>query len=62
LAVAAEPVCITDGDTLRVLIDGIEDQVRHYRLDAPELVGCGGQVATQFVREALGRNDADLTI
>ncbi len=61
-AVEAELVAIVDGDTLVVTINGVEDEVRLYRADAPEFVGCGGEAATEFAQRALSFNDNDLTI
>ena len=61
-AVPAELVSIVDGDTLVVTIDGVEDEVRTYRSDTPEVDACGGDVATAFAQSALSYNDHDLTI
>lgn len=61
-AVPAELVSIVDGDTLVVTVDGVEDEVRLYRSDAPEVEGCGGDSATEFTQQALAINDNDLTV
>lgn len=46
-AVPAIVASITDGDTLRVALDGREERVRLLALDTPELTGeCGAQRAT----------------
>ena len=42
---------ITDGDTLRVIVDGANEPVRLLEVDAPETNGgCGADRATEFVR------------
>lgn len=61
-AIQAELVSIIDGDTLVVMVEGQEDEVRLYRSDAPEYQGCGGIESTEFVQRALAYNDDDLTI
>jgi micrococcal nuclease len=61
-AVPAELVSIVDGDTLVVTVNGVEEEVRLYRSDAPEWDGCGGEAATAFSQMALAYNDQDLTI
>ena len=43
-------------------IDGVEEEVRTYRSDAPEFNGCGGLSSTEFVQRALAYNNGDLTI
>jgi micrococcal nuclease len=43
-------VAVTDGDTIRVSIDGVEEKIRLIGIDAPELhnpVECFGQQATE---------------
>jgi endonuclease YncB( thermonuclease family) len=47
----AEVASITDGDTLRVIVDGTNEPVRLLEVDAPETDGgCGADRATEFVR------------
>lgn len=61
-AVPAQVVRVTDGDTLKVTVDGVQDTVRLYRADAPEVAGCGGHSATAFAQMALSYNDAGATV
>jgi micrococcal nuclease len=50
-AQVAEVASITDGDTLRALVDGTNEAVRLLEVDAPETSGgCGAAQATEFVR------------
>lgn len=42
---------ITDGDTIRVAVGGVDEPVRLLEVDAPEIDGgCGAEHATAFVR------------
>lgn len=50
-AQAATVTSITDGDTLRVDVDGTNEPVRLLELDAPEVTGdCGASEATEALR------------
>lgn len=56
----AEIVRLIDGDTFEVLIDGVSNRVRIYRVDTPETQNeqhCGGEEATAFADFALSFND-----
>jgi len=56
----AQIMSVTDGDTIRVSVDGVEDRVRLYHIDAPETRNpnmapqCGGTEATAFMEYVLG--------
>lgn len=48
---------ITDGDTMRLVVDGVEIKVRLYGIDAPELSQAYGPEAAKALREmTTGRN------
>lgn len=47
----AEVVSVTDGDTLRVAVDGTEEPVRLIGIDAPERGACYAVEATAALRE-----------
>lgn len=57
---AAHIVSVTDGDTIRVAIDGVEDRVRLYHINAPETkhpnvpTQCGGAEAASYMEYVLG--------
>lgn len=59
-AEAARVVSVTDGDTIRVTVDGVEDRVRLYHIDAPETKHpnvpkqCGGQESTDYMEYVFG--------
>jgi micrococcal nuclease len=61
-AVEALVISVIDGDTLKVITENGEDQVRLYRADTPELAGCGGEEATEFVRDAISMSDEGLAV
>jgi len=56
----AQVVSITDGDTIKVSVNGVEDTVRMYHIDTPETtnfgggIQCGGHEATDYLRFVLG--------
>lgn len=56
----AQVVSITDGDTFKVTVNGVEDTVRMYHIDTPELrhpvrgEQCGAASATNFLTSVLG--------
>lgn len=58
-AVPAQVAGITDGDTFKVTVEGIEDTVRLYDIDTPETLNlaggphCGGDSATDFLTKVL---------
>ncbi len=59
--IPAKLMSIVDGDTLVANINGVEDEVRFYRSDAPEVAGCGGDAATEFLQMVFRFNDENLT-
>lgn len=61
---SGELIRIVDGDTLHILINGVDEDVRLYRADAPELdpLECGGNEATAKLTELLSYNDAGSTV
>ncbi|MFA6582836.1 MAG: thermonuclease family protein [Elusimicrobiaceae bacterium] len=44
-------VKVSDGDTIRVLHDDIEEKIRLYGIDAPELTQKDGEAAKDFMRK-----------
>lgn len=46
-------VGVTDGDTIKVIINGIETRIRLYGIDAPEKAQSFGQVATSALKQAI---------
>jgi micrococcal nuclease len=62
----ANVVSVTDGDTVRVLVDGREEPVRLIGIDTPEKDGpfteeeCFGEEATRFTTDLL--DGADVTL
>lgn len=63
-AYAAQLVGVIDGDSILVNVDGVLEEVRLYRADAPEFAGpeCGAYEARSALRELLAYNDAGATI
>jgi micrococcal nuclease len=57
-------VSVTDGDTIDVVVNGVQENVRLYRADAPEYnpPECGAQEATNALNELLGYNEAGATV
>lgn len=63
-AVAVTLVRVTDGDTIVVSLNGVQETVRLKAIDTPEVehngdfwesATCGGQEATEFLRDLLAR-------
>ncbi len=57
-------VRIVDGDSLHILINGVDEEVRLYRADTPEFdpLECGAQEATNALTALLGYNDQGTTV
>lgn len=58
-------VAVTDGDTVRVRVDGVEERVRLLGYDAPEVRGtpeCGGPEATAAVADLVSPGDEVLLV
>lgn len=51
---AVEVVAVVDGDTIKVLIDGVEERVRYIGIDTPESYGTGAPEC--YSQEASARN------
>ena len=52
---------VSDGDTIRVRVDGQEIKVRLYGIDAPESKQPGGPEATEFLRDLLLTETVSIT-
>lgn len=46
-------VGVTDGDTIKAIINGFETRIRLYGIDAPEKAQSFGQVATSALKQAI---------
>ena len=51
-------VTVVDGDTIRVIVDGVEERVRLIGIDTPESGECLADRATERLVELLGEGDA----
>lgn len=60
LAPAAVVVSVTDGDTIRVLINGVNESVRLIGIDAPEQNECGSVQATARLSALVGNRTVTL--
>jgi len=63
-AYPAQIVSVTDGDTIDLVINGVQENTRLYRTDAPEYdpLECGAQEATNALLELLSYNDTGATV
>ena len=51
--VPAKVVGVTDGDTIKAVINGVEIKIRLYGVDAPEKAQPFGQVASDALKQAI---------
>jgi len=53
-------VSVTDGDTIKVMIDGVQTKIRLYGIDAPEKKQAFGQAAKQFTVARVAGKQVDV--